>query len=745
MKTKFGKIAALAALLPALGVGSFLINPSKQKNVGVEALKVELAIENAEQLQSLFADGGDGVLHNDIEYNTWGSNYFICDSKTVNLDLNGHKITLVGTYSTGDNNYSFQTKGTGELHVYDSNPTGNSSIYLETGEKVFAALNSSKITLDNIKFTYFDNNWYSSGTAVTALDNAQIICNNCNIAGFTYGFRILGANASVTLTDCLVTGNITGGLFEVRDDSYLKLGKGTIITGNQNQDERYETNVVLDIRNVDAANTIDHIVFLTGDDAPTSEMKIGLTANKCDLISSTSDIRNRFVIDDTNILTYANNIIRVEEFLVTTNPTSISNFKFETNAGEQCTYQWCAYEEVTIDITDENFETWFGGTGEFHDVDDNFKSAFHAYIEILKTNPEFYDNFKIEFSTDVDVYLETESDVAVLEGTNEKYTLTPKSSFFYFTLVNDETEFTISDMKIKYNDYVPINADVDWVTTNTIDLTKVEGITDKTFYCVATNTLNPNAVIVSRGVDLIPYYLINRDNPIAYYTEDNANIYPPENPFTPLGNVVFVGWSLEPNGEILGENDVITIHEGTSFYARWGYPHCHNGSLIEGISFCEDDGFKDYYVCGCGEYFADSKCEELIEDLDAWKVGAGKVDPKGHVAVKHDAVAPTKDTEGCAEYYECSLCGKYFEDKEMSKQITDIGCWKAKDGGGYIEPLKANDDDSSLLWLWIVLPILLILIAVYLAGYFFLYRKGRLDEKSIKIIYKFLPRGEKEE
>ncbi len=38
--------------------------------------------------------------------------------------------------------------------------------------------------------------------------------------------------------------------------------------------------------------------------------------------------------------------------------------------------------------------------------------------------------------------------------------------------------------------------------------------------------------------------------------------------------------------------------------------------------------------------------------------------------------------------------------------------------------------------------LLLLLIIVYLLGYFFLYRKGKLDDKKIKVIYKILPRGE---
>lgn len=38
--------------------------------------------------------------------------------------------------------------------------------------------------------------------------------------------------------------------------------------------------------------------------------------------------------------------------------------------------------------------------------------------------------------------------------------------------------------------------------------------------------------------------------------------------------------------------------------------------------------------------------------------------------------------------------------------------------------------------------LLLLLIIIYLLGYFFLYRKGKLDDRKIKVIYSFLPRGE---
>ena len=59
--------------------------------------------------------------------------------------------------------------------------------------------------------------------------------------------------------------------------------------------------------------------------------------------------------------------------------------------------------------------------------------------------------------------------------------------------------------------------------------------------------------------------------------------------------------------------------------------HTHAGTKVEGKpATCIEDGWKDYYECSCGLYFTDADCTDEIADLDAWKVGDGKIEATGH-------------------------------------------------------------------------------------------------------------------
>ncbi|MDD6274897.1 MAG: S-layer homology domain-containing protein [Clostridiaceae bacterium] len=59
--------------------------------------------------------------------------------------------------------------------------------------------------------------------------------------------------------------------------------------------------------------------------------------------------------------------------------------------------------------------------------------------------------------------------------------------------------------------------------------------------------------------------------------------------------------------------------------------HTHAGTKVEGKpATCTEDGWKDYYECSCGLYFTDADCTDEIADLDAWKVGDGKIEATSH-------------------------------------------------------------------------------------------------------------------
>ena len=79
----------------------------------------------------------------------------------------------------------------------------------------------------------------------------------------------------------------------------------------------------------------------------------------------------------------------------------------------------------------------------------------------------------------------------------------------------------------------------------------------------------------------------------------------------------------------------------------------------------------------------------------------GELDPKNHTDLKHfPAKAATKTTEGNIEYWYCEGCGKYFSDKDGTKEIkkADTVTAKLKD-----DSKSPQTGDTSNLALWIAL------------------------------------------
>ena len=80
---------------------------------------------------------------------------------------------------------------------------------------------------------------------------------------------------------------------------------------------------------------------------------------------------------------------------------------------------------------------------------------------------------------------------------------------------------------------------------------------------------------------------------------------------------------------------------------------------------CTEKGNKEYWVCTkCRKYFSDKACTKRIAKNSV------VIQPKGHVVVHVEAVAPTADKNGHTEYYRCKRCDKFFSDAECTKQIT---------------------------------------------------------------------------
>ena len=76
----------------------------------------------------------------------------------------------------------------------------------------------------------------------------------------------------------------------------------------------------------------------------------------------------------------------------------------------------------------------------------------------------------------------------------------------------------------------------------------------------------------------------------------------------------------------------------------------------------------------------------------------GEPDPKNHTDLKHnEAKAATEDSEGNIEYWYCSGCGKYYGDKDGTKEIKKADTVTAK------LPKSPKTGDTSNLMLWIAL------------------------------------------
>ena len=122
------------------------------------------------------------------------------------------------------------------------------------------------------------------------------------------------------------------------------------------------------------------------------------------------------------------------------------------------------------------------------------------------------------------------------------------------------------------------------------------------------------------------------------------------------------------------------------------------------ISECADDN-KDHKCDYCGKKLTDhtggkATCKDKAK-CEVCGAKYGELDPKNHTDLKHfPAKAATKTTEGNIEYWYCEGCGKYFSDRDGTKEIkkADTVTAKLKD-----DPKSPQTGDTSSSALWIAL------------------------------------------
>ena len=119
------------------------------------------------------------------------------------------------------------------------------------------------------------------------------------------------------------------------------------------------------------------------------------------------------------------------------------------------------------------------------------------------------------------------------------------------------------------------------------------------------------------------------------------------------------------------------------------------------ISECADDN-KDHKCDYCGKKLTEhtggkATCKDKAK-CEVCGAEYGELDAKNHTDLKHfPATAATKTTEGNIEYWYCEGCGKYYSDKDGTKEIKKADTVTAK------LPKSPKTGDNSNLMLWFAL------------------------------------------
>ena len=83
---------------------------------------------------------------------------------------------------------------------------------------------------------------------------------------------------------------------------------------------------------------------------------------------------------------------------------------------------------------------------------------------------------------------------------------------------------------------------------------------------------------------------------------------------------------------------------------------------------CLSAGNTEHWVCSdCDNYFSDENCTAKITDKTSVVIAALHPEAVTHYV----AVAETCTTDGNVEYWDCTVCDKYFSDAVCKNQITD--------------------------------------------------------------------------
>ncbi len=247
-------------------------------------------------------------------------------------------------------------------------------------------------------------------------------------------------------------------------------------------------------------------------------------------------------------------------------------------------------------------------------------------------------------------------------------------------------------------------------------ITKDHTITEPAFALPSCDSTNAN-YFVREGIILSTYTA----DSVGELLKDNGLIL---RAYIPSGKDSFINW-FKTNIHSIAEKAGITGSYGYSYKALGDeviliLDTCHHDNLTyvpKTDATCTENGNIAYYLCSCGKYFSDPQGNNEIIDKSLVTVLYGHVWTKAIEDSAHlrtepescaeyytyfygcqgcDEVSPDKyytsdntlphtltrvnrvesscSTNGKAEYYTC-ICGKYFEDAEGKREITNINSY----------------------------------------------------------------------
>ena len=158
---------------------------------------------------------------------------------------------------------------------------------------------------------------------------------------------------------------------------------------------------------------------------------------------------------------------------------------------------------------------------------------------------------------------------------------------------------------------------------------------------------------------------IEKHNEKTYAKEESEITLTPD---TPQVGYLFDSWEVSPESVQINNNNSFTMpNEALTVTAKW----------IE----CPHDGDKETRNA------KEATCTEAGYSGDVYCLVCNEMITKGHdinmASHKLNYIPKTDATvteTGNDEYWQCTVCDKYFSDAEGTNEITDLESWKAVDG-----------------------------------------------------------------